>query len=375
MADKHIVISYGRMNPPTLGHVKLVNKVKETAQAAGADHEVILSHSHDSKKNPLSPEQKLKHAKRFFPKTNISVASKEHPSIIHHAKRLNEKGYKHLTVVAGSDRVPEFQHLLHKYNGKDYNFKKIHVVSSGERDPEAEGVEGMSASKMREHAKNGDYKSFTNGIPAHVSDEHSKELFHDVKKGIKEEVEMGSESDEAMAKKSLGEEEQAIKDYTQRIAKATCPQLKKALRHALEEEKTHAKLFRDWLSKHEKKEKKESYMSENPAIQKAIKYINEARKAKHHVGSAGGDDAGEHISDQIDKHIKHWFRSDRDPDKHYKLKFNNGDYKDVHIGDIHAARRILDKHGHGAEKHLHNWNLSRSHDAFMRHLDKHEPAE
>jgi len=191
-AKKPVVFAFGRMNPPTTGHEVLVNKVKDLASQHGAHHEIVLSHSQDKDKNPLSPEQKVKHAKRFFPNTNISSASKEAPTLIHHATRLNKAGHDHLIMVAGSDRVPEYKKLLDTYNGKpdksgkvNFNYKKISVVSAGDRDPDSDSVSGMSASKMRQHAKNNDYKSFKQGIPSHVSDNHAKELFSDVQNGMK----------------------------------------------------------------------------------------------------------------------------------------------------------------------------------------------
>lgn len=188
---KPVVFAFGRMNPPTTGHGVLVDKVKELAKKHKASHEIVLSSSQDAEKNPLTPEQKVKHAKRFFPDTNITAADKEHPTLIHHAARLSAAGHDHLIMVAGSDRVEGFRNLLNSYNGKPdkkgnipFNFKKISVVSAGERDPDAEGTTGMSASKMRHHAANNDFESFRKGIPSHVSDEHSKELFNDVRKGM-----------------------------------------------------------------------------------------------------------------------------------------------------------------------------------------------
>lgn len=187
--EKTTVFSFGRMNPPTTGHQKLVDKVHAVAKEHNAGHLVVLSHSQDSAKNPLSPEQKLKHAKRFFPKTNLSVASKENPSFLTHAEKLHKEGTKHLIMVAGSDRAESYHKTLHQYNGTGpkhlFNFKSIKVVSSGERDPDAEGVEGMSASKMRAHASANNYKEFKKGIPSHVSEKHSQELFSDVQQGMK----------------------------------------------------------------------------------------------------------------------------------------------------------------------------------------------
>jgi nicotinamide mononucleotide adenylyltransferase len=193
--EKHAVLAFGRMNPPTTGHEVLVNKVKDVANQYGASHHVVLSHSQDKSKNPLSARQKLKHAQRFFPNTNLSVSNAESPNFLTQAAKLHKKGVTHLHMVAGSDRVPEYKQLLQKYNGTHkgalFNFKEIHVHSAGQRDPDAEGTEGMSASKMREHAKTGNFKEFKKGIPGHVKNEHAKELFADVRSsmGVREHLE------------------------------------------------------------------------------------------------------------------------------------------------------------------------------------------
>jgi predicted kinase len=189
--SKPVVMAFGRMNPPTTGHLKLIDKVKSTAEKMGAKHTVIVSHSQDSKKNPLSGAQKIKHLKRYAPGVHFEASSKEHPTIMHHAARLHAAGHDHLVMVAGSDRVKEYHDLLHKYNGVPdktgkvpYNFKKITVVSAGHRDPDAEGAEGMSGTKMREHAKNNDFSSFRQGVPSHVSDAHARDLMKDTRKGM-----------------------------------------------------------------------------------------------------------------------------------------------------------------------------------------------
>jgi len=192
--EKHAVLAFGRMNPPTTGHAKLVDKVKEVAKSVGGSHHVVLSHSQDPKKNPLSAKDKLKHAKRFFPDTNLSTSNKESPTFLDQAAKLHKSGVTHLHMVAGSDRKEEYKKKLAQYNGSAkgalFNFKKITVHSSGERDPDAEGTEGMSASKMRSHASTGNFKEFKKGIPSHVEPSHAKELYSDVRKhmGIKESV-------------------------------------------------------------------------------------------------------------------------------------------------------------------------------------------
>jgi hypothetical protein len=187
--ENHGVLAFGRMNPPTTGHAKLVDKVKAVAKDVGGSHHIVLSHSQDPAKNPLTGEQKVKHAKRYFHDTNISTSDKEHPNFLSQASKLHKQGVTHLHMVAGSDRTEEYHKTLHKYNGVKgthgyFKFKDIKVHSAGERDPDAEGVEGMSASKMREHASKGNFKEFKKGVPGHVSHEHAKDLYNDVRKGM-----------------------------------------------------------------------------------------------------------------------------------------------------------------------------------------------
>lgn len=187
--EKHAVLAFGRMNPITSGHEKLVQKVKDIAGSVGGSHHIVLSHTQDSKKNPLSAAQKIKHAKRAFPGTNFTASDKEHPNFLKQAEKLHKQGVTHLHMVGGSDRVHEFKNLLHKYNGTHegalYNFKNIKVHSAGERDPDAEGTTGISASKMREHATKGNYKEFKKGAPSSMADEHVKHMYNDVRKGMK----------------------------------------------------------------------------------------------------------------------------------------------------------------------------------------------
>lgn len=186
--EKPVVMTFGRMNPPTVGHQKLVDHVKKIAHDYNAPHYVFISHSTDSKKNPLAVQDKLRHARRFFPETNIQASDKETPTFLHQAAKLHKAGHDHLVMVAGSDRVDEYKNKLAQYNGTHegalFNFKKIEIKSAGQRDPDAEGVEGMSASKMREHAKNNDFTSFRQGVPLHVPERHARELFKDVRSGM-----------------------------------------------------------------------------------------------------------------------------------------------------------------------------------------------
>lgn len=185
---KPVVFAFGRMNPPTIGHGALVDKVTSLSKEHNAPHQITLSHSRDPDKNPLTGEQKLQHAKNFWPGANFNVADNENPNFLKQAQKLHKAGHDHLIMVAGSDRVEEFKQNLDRYNGegegKMFNFKKIEVVSAGDRDPDAEGVQGMSASKMRNHAIHHRFADFKKGIPSHVPDDHARALYHDVRRGM-----------------------------------------------------------------------------------------------------------------------------------------------------------------------------------------------
>ena len=191
--EKHIVFSYGRMNPPTAGHSKVVDKVKSHADKIGANHAVIVSHSQNQKTDPLHHEHKKEYLRHIHPDVNFEHSTKEHPHFLAQLKKFNQEGHSHATMVVGSDRVKQFKALAHKYNGKEYNYKKINILSAGHRDPDAEGVAGISGTKMRNHASGNDYNSFKAGLHPNHSDEHAKRLFKATRQGMnlqKEEVGM-----------------------------------------------------------------------------------------------------------------------------------------------------------------------------------------
>ena len=184
---RKIVTSFGRMNPPTIGHEKLVSKVKEIARKEGAKAEIYLSHSQDAKKNPLSYDDKVMLAREAFGTIIQKLNAK---TIIEVMKHLSNK-FDDVTLVVGGDRVQEFETLLNKYNGKEFDFSSIKVVSAGDRDPDSDAVEGMSASKMREAAKVGDTKKFNSGLPKRLQ-KHAEDIFDMVRAGMKlsEQVEL-----------------------------------------------------------------------------------------------------------------------------------------------------------------------------------------
>ena len=177
-----LIFAFGRFNPPTTGHAKLMKEVITQARKNNANHIVYASASTDRRSNPLDVNTKVKFMKKMFPQNNIKAAGGNQRTFMEILKFF-DKMYGEIIMIAGSDRVREFQSLADKYNGKDYNYKSIKLISSGERDPDAEGVSGMSASKMREMAKNNDYRNFKSGVTG-LSDSETRELFNAVKKGM-----------------------------------------------------------------------------------------------------------------------------------------------------------------------------------------------
>ena len=153
------VFAFGRMNPPTIGHKKLVDQVK----AQQGTPFLFLTHSQKPKTDPLSFAEKVFFADKSFG-GGIRIGDKDVRTIIQAMQKLESAGYKNIIYVAGSDRVNSFKKLLNDYNGKDYTFDSIQVVSAGERDPDAEGAEGMSASKMKKAASEGNYDEFEDGV-------------------------------------------------------------------------------------------------------------------------------------------------------------------------------------------------------------------
>jgi phosphopantetheine adenylyltransferase len=187
--QKTVVFSFGRFNPPTIGHQKLLQKVIQTAKKEGGHSKLFVSYSQDPKRNPLIASKKIAHIKKMFPKEARQLDIKDNSSIktaIDVAVELHGK-YDILIMVVGSDRVNDFKTLLNKYNGVDsqhgfYKYQDIQIVSAGERDPDAEGVTGMSASKMRAAAASGDYDSFVKGLPSTFK--YGEKLYKDIRTGM-----------------------------------------------------------------------------------------------------------------------------------------------------------------------------------------------
>ena len=226
------IFTFGRFNPPTLGHEKLVTAVANVARREGGEYFVYPSHSQDPKKNPLDQTTKVNYMKKMFPKHKENIIISTGKNALQAASELHDEGYTNLVMVVGSDRVKDFQTLLDRYNGDEnkahgfYDFDKIKVVSAGERDPDAEGVSGMSASKMRQSAVEGDFKTFRSGIPSSLNDKDTKKMFNDIRKGMRlSVVKEGSKwknidfTYELPEERTLSTEDQIIfEDYTTKNA-------------------------------------------------------------------------------------------------------------------------------------------------------------
>ena len=182
---KQLTVGFGRVNPPTIGHEKLMNSISKTA-GKGGEYKIYPSRSQDSTKNPLNPTDKVEYMRKAFPDHAKSIVDDDKTRTIFDVlKSAYGKGYSTVNVVVGSDRVKEFENLANKYNGQLYNFDKINVVSAGERSADSKGVEGMSASKLRKAAMDGDFKTFRSGISKALDDKSAKNLFNTVQKSMK----------------------------------------------------------------------------------------------------------------------------------------------------------------------------------------------
>ena len=181
-----IVITFGRFNPPHVGHEKLINRVADEAHSSGADYMIYPSHSNDPKKNPLDFGTKLNAMQHMFPShaSNIANDPQNGRNIFDVLKNLHTQGYDSVKVVVGDDRVKEFTNMTSKYNGKTYNFGKLDIVSAGERDPDSDDVEGMSASKMRKAAMENDYDAFKKGLPKDMAAKEAKAIYMQLRRSM-----------------------------------------------------------------------------------------------------------------------------------------------------------------------------------------------
>jgi hypothetical protein len=178
-----VTVVFGRFNPPTVGHEKTFNVAKKIA--VGGDLKIYPSRSQDPKKNPLSPEVKIHYMRMMFSEYDENIIDDpEMKTIFNVLITAAEEGYSNVNIVVGSDRQAEFENLSQKYNGDLYDFDLIRVISSGIRDSDAAGVEGVSASKMRKAVLDNDFRTFRRGTPKTLDDGDTQALFDQVRQGM-----------------------------------------------------------------------------------------------------------------------------------------------------------------------------------------------
>ena len=178
-----LTIAFGRFNPPTAGHEKLIQAADKAA--AGGDLKIYPSRTQDNKKNPIDPDMKVSYMRKMFPtyKDNI-INDPQMRSIFDVLVSASEEGYKSVNIVVGSDRLGEFESLAMKYNGDIYNFDEIKTISAGPRDDDAEGVGGVSSSKQRKAVMDDDFDAFKRGLPKSIKDGDARALFDAVRTGM-----------------------------------------------------------------------------------------------------------------------------------------------------------------------------------------------
>ena len=179
-----LTTAFGRFNPPTIGHEKLLQAAKKAA--VGGDLKIYPSRTQDNKKNPLDPDMKVSYMRKMFPDFEEQIINDpDMRSIFDVLTAASEEGYKNINIVVGADRQAEFDNLAQKYNGELYDFDLIRVISAGVRDADAEGVEGMSASKLRKAVVDDDFESFKRGVPKGIDDGDKQALYNAVRQGMK----------------------------------------------------------------------------------------------------------------------------------------------------------------------------------------------
>jgi len=179
-----LTVTFGRFNPPTVGHQKLLDAAKKAAGKGSL--RIYPSRSHDPKKNPYDPDEKIDVMKQMYPDHAGNIVNDPNSKTIFDVlKQAHEDGFSSVKIVVGGDRVKEFTKISGDYNGKLYDFSDVETVSAGDRDPDAEGIEGMSASKMRKAAIEDDFETYRTGIPDVIDDKTAKMMMTNLKKRMK----------------------------------------------------------------------------------------------------------------------------------------------------------------------------------------------
>ena len=180
-----LTLAFGRFNPPHAGHQQLMDIAAASAEEQESDYIIVPSRSNDKKKNPLDADTKISMMRQMFPQHSERIINDtSNRTIFDVLKRAHNDGYANVRIVAGDDRVKEFDKLSQNYNGTLYDFEGLEVISSGERDPDSDGVEGLSSSRMRLAAMEGDFKTFRSGLPEDVPRKQAMSLFDTVRQGM-----------------------------------------------------------------------------------------------------------------------------------------------------------------------------------------------
>ena len=180
-----LTLAFGRFNPPHAGHQQLMDIAAQSAEQEESDYIIVPSRSNDKKKNPLDADTKVSMMRQMFPQHSERIINDTgNKTIFDVLKKAHNDGYANVRIIAGQDRVKEFDKLSQNYNGSLYQFDGLEVLSSGERDPDSDGVEGLSSSRMRLAAMEGDFKTFRSGLPEDVPRKQAMTLFDTVRQGM-----------------------------------------------------------------------------------------------------------------------------------------------------------------------------------------------
>ena len=175
-----LTIAFGRFNPPTTGHEKLLDTVAKSSD--DGDYVIVPSRSQDPKKNPLDTDTKVSIMRQMFPQHSERIVNDpQNRTIFDVLKKAHMDGYANVRIVGGADRQKEFDKLVNNYNGKMYQFDNVEVRSAGDRDPDSDDVEGMSASKQRKAAAENNFDAFYKGVPSTMSKKAAREMFNNIR--------------------------------------------------------------------------------------------------------------------------------------------------------------------------------------------------
>ena len=172
-----LTLAFGRFNPPHAGHGKLMDIAAQSVQNEDDDYIIVPSRTNDPKKNPLDADSKVDVMRQLFPQHSSKIVNDpQNTTIFDVLKKAHNDGYTNVNIVAGDDRVKQFDKLSQNYNGSLYDFENLQTISSGERDDDSEGMEGYSASRMRLAAMEGDFKSFYKNLHQEMQNEETGEI-------------------------------------------------------------------------------------------------------------------------------------------------------------------------------------------------------